>query len=127
MRPALSVGDCMGPGTFDGAWNLRSPSRLRAACFARNSPLRRGNKLIRGVAGRKAVMKTIYGIVADMRFCPSVLAAAVLAVVVGPANAADDSIEEKAALCTPCHREAGISQTENNPALAGQPQPLFHW
>lgn len=72
-------------------------------------------------------MKTIYGIVADMRFCPSVLAAAVLAVVVGPANAADDSIEEKAALCTPCHGEAGISETENTPSLAGQPDPFLQW
>jgi cytochrome c553 len=52
-------------------------------------------------------MKTIYGIVAEMRFCSLVLAAAMFAVVAGPANAADDSIKEKAALCTPCHGEAG--------------------
>jgi cytochrome c553 len=72
-------------------------------------------------------MKTIYGIVAEMRFCPSVLAAAVLAVVAGPANAADVSIKEKAALCTPCHGEAGISETENTPSLAGQPDPFLQW
>ena len=49
------------------------------------------------------------------------------AVVAGPANAADDSIKEKAALCTPCHGEAGISETENTPSLAGQPDPFLQW
>jgi cytochrome c553 len=72
-------------------------------------------------------MKTIYGIVAEMRFCSLVLAAAMFAVVAGPANAADDSIKEKAALCTPCHGEAGISETENTPSLAGQPDPFLQW
>src|SRR5712671_5966971 len=72
-------------------------------------------------------MKTIYGIVADMRFCSLVPAAAMFAVVAGPANAADDSIKEKAALCTPCHGEAGISETENTPPLAGQPDPFLQW
>jgi cytochrome c553 len=62
-----------------------------------------------------------------MRFCSLVLAAAMFAVVAGPANAADDSIKEKAALCTPCHGEAGISQTENTPSLAGQPDPFWQW
>jgi len=60
-------------------------------------------------------------------FCPLVLAAAMFAVVAGPANAADDSIKEKAALCTPCHGEAGISETENTPSLAGQPDPFLQW
>ena len=72
-------------------------------------------------------MKTIYGIVAEMRFCSLVPAAAMFAVVAGPANAADDSIKEKAALCTPCHGEAGISETENTPSLAGQPDPFLQW
>ena len=54
-------------------------------------------------------------------------AAAMFAVVAGPANAADDSIKEKAALCTPCHGEAGISETENTPSLAGQPDQFLQW
>jgi cytochrome c553 len=72
-------------------------------------------------------MKTIYRIVAEMRFCPSVLAAAILAVVARPVNAADESIKEKAAQCTPCHGEAGISETENTPSLAGQPDQFLQW
>src|ERR1700745_2024023 len=39
-----------------------------------------------------------------------------------PAHAADDAaIKEKVAVCTGCHGENGISQTENTPSLAGQP------
>jgi cytochrome c553 len=72
-------------------------------------------------------MKAIYGIVAEVRFCSLVLAAAMFAVVAGPANAVDDSIKEKAALCTPCHGEAGKSETENTPSLAGQPDPFLQW
>jgi cytochrome c553 len=72
-------------------------------------------------------MKTIHGIVAEMRFCPLMLAAAVLAVVARPVNAADESIKEKAAQCTPCHGEAGISETENTPSLAGQPDQFLQW
>jgi cytochrome c553 len=66
-------------------------------------------------------MKSVYGIVVEMRLRSVLLAAAMSAVVAGPTNAADDSIKEKAALCTPCHGEAGVSQTENTPSLAGQP------
>jgi cytochrome c553 len=72
-------------------------------------------------------MKTIHGIVAEMRFCPLMLAAAVLAVVARSVNAADESIKEKAAQCTPCHGEAGISETENTPSLAGQPDQFLQW
>jgi cytochrome c553 len=35
--------------------------------------------------------------------------------------AADDSIKEKASLCTSCHGKGGVSQTENIPSPAGQP------
>jgi cytochrome c553 len=66
-------------------------------------------------------MKTIHGIDAEMRFYSFVLAAAMLAAVAGPANAADESIKEKAALCTPCHGEAGISETESTPCWRGNP------
>jgi cytochrome c553 len=72
-------------------------------------------------------METIYGIVAELRFCSLVLAVTMFAVVAGPANSADESIKEKAALCTPCHGEAGISETENTPSLAGQPDPYLQW
>jgi len=72
-------------------------------------------------------MKTEYGFVAKMRFCSLVLVAATLALVTGPANAADESIKEKAALCTPCHGEAGISETDDTPSLAGQPDLYLQW
>jgi cytochrome c553 len=72
-------------------------------------------------------MKTIYGIVAELRFSSLVLAAAMFAVVARPVNAADESIKEKAAQCTPCHGEAGISETENTPSLAGQPDQFLQW
>jgi cytochrome c553 len=45
-----------------------------------------------------------------------------------PAKAADESIKEKAASqCTPCHGETGISETENIPSLAGQPDQFLQW
>jgi len=45
-----------------------------------------------------------------------------------PANAADNAaIKEKAAVCSGCHGENGISQTENIPSLAGQPDQFLQW
>src|ERR1700726_5280137 len=35
--------------------------------------------------------------------------------------------KEKAELCAGCHGEAGISQTENIPSLAGQPDQFTQW
>jgi len=35
--------------------------------------------------------------------------------------------KEKAELCAGCHGEAGISQTENIPSLAGQPDQFIQW
>src|SRR6266404_7301510 len=72
-------------------------------------------------------MKTIHRIVAEMHFFSLILAAALFAGVAGPANSDDEPIKEKAALCTPCHGEAGISQSENTPSLAGQPDPFLQW
>jgi len=44
------------------------------------------------------------------------------------AHAADVTAgKQKAELCTPCHGEAGISQTENTPSLAGQPDQFVQW
>src|SRR3954466_7984499 len=45
-----------------------------------------------------------------------------------PAQAADNAaIKEKAAVCSGCHGEGGISQTENIPSLAGQPDQFIQW
>jgi cytochrome c553 len=45
-----------------------------------------------------------------------------------PAAAADLAAgKEKAELCTGCHGESGISQTENIPSLAGQPDQFIQW
>src|SRR6476619_7428870 len=46
-----------------------------------------------------------------------------------PAQAADTVAagKEKAALCAGCHGENGISQTENIPSLAGQPDQFIQW
>ncbi|RXH24475.1 MULTISPECIES: c-type cytochrome [Bradyrhizobium] len=45
-----------------------------------------------------------------------------------PADAADNSaIKEKASACSGCHGENGISQTENIPSLAGQPDQFIQW
>jgi cytochrome c553 len=57
----------------------------------------------------------------------SIPVAVTLVVLAGSANAADESVKEKAALCTPCHGETGLSQTENTPSLAGQPDLYLQW
>jgi cytochrome c553 len=53
----------------------------------------------------------------------------VVALVFGsPAHAADLAAgKEKAELCAGCHGENGISQTENIPSLAGQPDQFIQW
>ena len=44
------------------------------------------------------------------------------------ANAADaDAAKEKAAMCAGCHGDNGVSQTENIPSLAGQPDQFLQW
>jgi cytochrome c553 len=44
------------------------------------------------------------------------------------AHAADTAaVKEKAELCAGCHGEASISQTENVPSLAGQPDQFIQW
>jgi hypothetical protein len=39
----------------------------------------------------------------------------------------DDSIKEKASLCTSCHGKGDVSQTENIPSPAGQPDLFVQW
>src|SRR5436305_12130348 len=43
------------------------------------------------------------------------------------ARAADSAAKEKAELCVSCHGEGGISQTENIPSLAAQPDQFIQW
>ena len=44
------------------------------------------------------------------------------------APAADNAAaKEKAELCAGCHGDSGISQTENTPSLAGQPDQFLQW
>src|SRR6202022_5197386 len=45
-----------------------------------------------------------------------------------PAYSADTAAgKEKAEMCVGCHGEGGISQTENIPSLAGQPDQFIQW
>src|SRR5215210_1922131 len=45
-----------------------------------------------------------------------------------PAHPADIAAgKEKAEMCAACHGEGGISQTENVPSLAGQPDQFIQW
>jgi cytochrome c553 len=72
-------------------------------------------------------MKKVFRTNAQMRSCSLLSAVAMFLPLAGPANAADESVKEKAAQCTPCHGETGISQTENTPSLAGQPDLYLQW
>jgi cytochrome c553 len=56
-------------------------------------------------------------------FCGLVSALAVI-----PAQAADVAAgKQKAEICAGCHGDNGISQTENIPSLAGQPDQFIQW
>src|SRR5664279_1982745 len=60
------------------------------------------------------------------RFASLAIGLWILAIV--PAHAADSTAgKEKAEACIGCHGEAGISQTENIPSLAGQPDQFTQW
>jgi cytochrome c553 len=53
---------------------------------------------------------------------------AISALLLAPAHAADTAAaKEKAGICAGCHGEDGISQTENIPSLAGQPDQFIQW
>lgn len=53
---------------------------------------------------------------------------ALLALMYSSAHAADTAAgKAKAELCAGCHGEAGISQMENIPSLAGQPDQFIQW
>ena len=57
------------------------------------------------------------------------VAALLVAIICGSfAHAADTAAaKEKAELCAGCHGDGGISQTENIPSLAGQPDQFIQW
>ena len=51
-----------------------------------------------------------------------------LALASAPAAGADPAAaKEKAEMCSACHGEGGISQTENIPSLAAQPDQFLQW
>ena len=55
-------------------------------------------------------------------------ALALTALAILPAHAADIAAgKEKAQLCAGCHGDNGISQIENIPSLAGQPDQFIQW
>src|SRR5258708_19907894 len=58
-----------------------------------------------------------------------IIAAVLMTAICTPsAHAADIAAgKEKAELCVGCHGEDGISQTENIPSLAGQPDQFIQW
>src|ERR1700704_4601476 len=72
-------------------------------------------------------MKSFSRTIAEIQVCSLLPAAAMLVLLAGPASAADETVKEKAAQCTPCHGESGISETENTPSLAGQPDQYLQW
>jgi cytochrome c553 len=62
--------------------------------------------------------------IAFIAFCGLALAALASA----PAEAADVAAgKQKAEICAGCHGDNGISQTENIPSLAGQPDQFIQW
>jgi cytochrome c553 len=64
---------------------------------------------------RRSVFKALRGI-------------ALSALASAPVHAADAAAgKDKAELCAGCHGEGGISQTENIPSLAGQPDQFIQW
>ena len=61
-------------------------------------------------------------------FALGALCGLVLAVTGIAAHAADVAAgKEKAEMCVACHGEGGISQIENMPSLAGQPDQFIQW
>lgn len=63
-----------------------------------------------------------------MRMARVGIALAAAIVCGSPAHAADIAAgKEKAALCVSCHGERGISQTDNIPSLAAQPDLFIQW
>jgi cytochrome c553 len=63
-----------------------------------------------------------------VRYVASSLALALTSISATPVHAADVAAgKEKAEMCVGCHGENGISQIENIPSLAGQPDQFIQW
>jgi cytochrome c553 len=61
-------------------------------------------------------------------FLNSLCATALSAALIASSPAADlEAGKKKAELCATCHGENGISQMENTPSLAGQPDQFIQW
>ena len=65
-------------------------------------------------------------------FAGAWIAGIALASLAGSSQAADvatlkEKVKDKIELCAGCHGENGISQMENTPSLAGQPDLFFQW
>ena len=66
---------------------------------------------------RRSAFKILYGFALGLSALASV-----------SADAADPAAgKDKAEACAGCHGDAGISQTENIPSLAGQPDQFIQW
>jgi cytochrome c553 len=67
--------------------------------------------------GRQVVLQIVAG-----------LAVTLFVVTSGATRAADNAaVKEKAEVCTGCHGENGVSQTENIPSLAAEPDQYLQW
>jgi cytochrome c553 len=72
---------------------------------------------VENVMRLRSVFNALYG-----------LALVLLALALAPVHAADTAAgKEKAGVCAGCHGEDGISQTENIPSLAGEPDQFIQW
>src|SRR6266849_3678035 len=79
----------------------------------------------RWIAGACPAM-TMRGVVMRIALLGTITVATIFCGV--PAHAADSAAgKEKAELCVGCHGEDGISQTENVPSLAAQPDQFIQW
>jgi cytochrome c553 len=72
-----------------------------------------------------------YGAITVMRrgfWIDALCATAMFAAMIATSPAADlEATKKKAELCAGCHGENGISQMENTPSLAGQPDQFIQW
>jgi cytochrome c553 len=67
--------------------------------------------------GRQVVLQIVAGLTATLLVFTS-----------GATQAADNAaVKEKAEICTGCHGENGVSQTENIPSLAAEPDQYLQW
>jgi cytochrome c553 len=67
--------------------------------------------------GRQVVLQIVAGLAVTLFVFTS-----------GETQAADNAaVKEKAEVCTGCHGENGISQTENIPSLAAEPDQFIQW